>query len=387
MRKAIVLLTTMAMALVLGSGVAIAAITTTTNAESIANAIARDTAWVTGASFAAIPPSGTPNAVSDTALTAFPTHGPQYGILTTGDAKVANAPNSSGGTGFDLSGPNVRGNTDYDVTILKTNLAVPSGVNCLAIDFRFLSEEYPEWVGSSYNDAFIAELDNSTWNTSGSTINAPDNFAFDPDGKVISINSTGATSVTAAAAAGTTYDAATPRLQAKTSITPGTHSLYLSIFDQGDRIYDSAVFIDNLNLFSAASAQKCQEGADDVTPPKVNSVTPTNKATGVKRNTPLTATFSEPMDNTTIDESTFKLFKVTSTGMTQITNVTVGLNSTGLKATLNPFGTSSTLLAKNTKYKAVVTTGAKDLAGNALDQNSTLTGNQQKIWTFTTGSS
>jgi hypothetical protein len=34
-------------------------------------------------------------------------------------------------------------------------------------------------------------------------------------------------------------------------------------------------------------------------------------------------------------------------------------------------------------YKAVVTTDAKDLVGNRLDQNSTLTGLQQKVWTFT----
>jgi hypothetical protein len=54
-----------------------------------------------------------------------------------------------------------------------------------------------------------------------------------------------------------------------------------------------------------------------------------------------------------------------------------------LRATLNPHGTSSTLLAARTRYKAVVTTGAKDLAGNALDQNPT-TGNQQKSWAFTT---
>lgn len=370
----------MAAALVLASGIAMAAITPTTNAKAIANAIARDTAWVTGASFVAVPPSGTPNAVSDTALTGFPTNGATYGILTTGDAKVASAPNNTGNTGFNNGGANVRGNTDFDVTILKTDLAVPSGINCLAIDFRFLSEEYPEWVGSSFNDAFIAELDNSTWSTSGSTINAPDNFAFDQDGKVISINSTGATSVTPASAAGTTYDSATARLQARTPITPGAHSLYLSIFDQGDSIYDSAVFVDKLNLLSVASAEKCEEGADDVTPPQVTSVTPANKATGVKRNANVTATFSEPMAASTLTKSTFKLFKVKADGSTtQVTNVTVALSANGLKATLNPFGTSSTLLGQNTKYKAIVTTGVTDLASNSMTTN--------KVWTFTTGTS
>ena len=37
-----------------------------------------------------------------------------------------------------------------------------------------------------------------------------------------------------------------------------------------------------------------------------------------------------------------------------------------------------------TRYKAVVATGATDLAGNALDQNQSTAGNQQKVWFFRT---
>jgi hypothetical protein len=121
---------------------------------------------------------------------------------------------------------------------------------------------------------------------------------------------------------------------------------------------------------------------EDTIKPRVSTATPTGPEIG--RGTNVAATFSEKMSPTSITKSTFKLFKVTSSGMTQVTNVTVTLSSDGLKATLNPYGTSSTLLAARTKYKAVVTTGAKDLAGNALDQNSTTAGNQQKSWTFTT---
>jgi hypothetical protein len=62
----------------------------------------------------------------------------------------------------------------------------------------------------------------------------------------------------------------------------------------------------------------------------------------------------------------------------------VKLSTDGLVAKLNPFGTSSTLLAAKTKYKGVITTGAKDVAGNQLDQNPTTAGLQQKGWTFTT---
>nr|MBA2533931.1 Ig-like domain-containing protein [Rubrobacter sp.] len=117
-------------------------------------------------------------------------------------------------------------------------------------------------------------------------------------------------------------------------------------------------------------------------------VRPAGGKTGVVRNTNVTATFSEGMKNTTIKESTFKLFKVNADrSTTQITNVVVTPSSDGLEAVLNPFGNSSTLLAKNTKYRAVVTVGAKDLAGNSLDQDRVTSGSQPKVWTFKTGSS
>jgi len=120
----------------------------------------------------------------------------------------------------------------------------------------------------------------------------------------------------------------------------------------------------------------------DTVKPTVLSVTPRENLTGVVPGTSLTATFSEKMQKATLTKATFKLFKVTSTGTTQVTNVTVSLSADGLKATLDPFGTSTTQLAKNAKYKAVLTTGAKDLAGNALDQSPSLSGDQPKSWTF-----
>ena len=57
-------------------------------------------------------------------------------------------------------GGTVRG--ALDVTILQIDLDVPAGRNCLSFDFRFLSEEFPGFVGGSVNDAFVAELDQLT---------------------------------------------------------------------------------------------------------------------------------------------------------------------------------------------------------------------------------
>jgi hypothetical protein len=116
----------------------------------------------------------------------------------------------------------------------------------------------------------------------------------------------------------------------------------------------------------------------DVTAPRVISVVPSAGATGVARKTNVVATFSEQVDKSTITKSSFKLYKVSATGTTQITNVTVTPNQDGTKATLNPYGTSATLLAKNTRYKAVLTTGVRDLAGNAMAAN--------KVWYFKTAS-
>ena len=225
---------------------------------------------VAGASYLSVPPSGTPNAVMTTPLAAFPRSGPSYALLTTGDANSADQPNSSPSSGVSDSGGNVRGNTDYDVTVLKIDLNVPSGVNCLlGLDFRFLSEEYPEYVGTAFNDAFIAELDKTTWSTSGSTITDSNNFAFDPAGNPITINAAGVTSMKAGEATGTTYDGATPLLTAATPITPGSHSLYLSIFDQGDSIYDSAVMLDHLRLGTVANvATDCKPGAKPIDGPQ-----------------------------------------------------------------------------------------------------------------------
>ena len=270
-----------ALAAVLLGGGAGAAITPTTSAGDVAAAIASDPSVVAGASFVTQPPGGNADAVSTTGLAGFPTDGSSYAILTNGDATAAANPNSnasdSPGPDDDQSaadgGGNIRGDSDYDVTILKIDLNVPADSNCLSIDFRFLSEEYPEYVGQAFNDAFIAELDSSTWTTSGSTITAPNNFAFAPGNVPISVNATGASSVSPANAAGTTYDAATALLTASTPITPGSHSLYLSIFDAGDDILDSAVFVDDLVLGQTAGGS-CKKGA------QVASGQPSGSATG-----------------------------------------------------------------------------------------------------------
>lgn len=108
-------------------------------------------------------------------------------------------------------------------------------------------------------------------------------------------------------------------------------------------------------------------GGINTTSPTVTSTTPVDNATSVPVNTNVTATFSEAMDASTINATNFTL--------KDSNNVAVlgTVAASGVTATLTPSALSS-----NTSYTATITTGVKDLAGNAMGSN--------KSWSFTTGS-
>ena len=77
-------------------------------------------------------------------------------------------------------------------------------------------------------------------------------------------------------------------------------------------------------------------------------------------------------------KSAFKLFNKKE-GSSNKLSATVSYNAATKQATLNP----TTSLRRGVTYKAVVSTEAKDVAGNPLDQNPTKAGLQQKVWSFT----
>jgi hypothetical protein len=247
-----------------------AAITPSRDAPTVAAALSDPLGPgdVSEASFSVIPPvpesvEVNPAATSDSALAGFPASGPTYAILSSGDTALAGNPGQgefAGVTNGDGEGTGDHGFDVHDMVQLKIDLDVPTGANCLSIDFRFLSEEFPEFVGDEYNDGFVAELDASDFEATVEGIDAPSNFAFDEAGNVISVNTTG---FAAAEAAGTIYDGATPMLRALTPVTPGAHSVYLAVFDQGDSDFDSAAFIDNMRLQTVAP-DACVRGATEI---------------------------------------------------------------------------------------------------------------------------
>lgn len=229
-----------------------------TAATDLARAMAANPRQVRRAFFSVVPPRGNPAAVSDSRLARFPRHGDEFAILTSGNALLADDRNRRRDSGAANLGPLIRGTRD--VVIMRIDLRVPRNANCLTFRFRFLTEEFPEFVNDIFNDAFIAEIEDSNWDASGPvdpTITAPRNFAVDSAGRPIRVNSVGDTSLSRRQARGTTYDGATRILRASTPITSGGRTLYLSIFDQGDRQYDSAVFVDRLQLTRNSS---CRSG-------------------------------------------------------------------------------------------------------------------------------
>jgi Tol biopolymer transport system component len=114
----------------------------------------------------------------------------------------------------------------------------------------------------------------------------------------------------------------------------------------------------------------------DTQAPRVASTSPPAGATGVFATAKVSATFSEAMRASSINGQTFKLFR---NGSTTKVGASVSYSAGTHKATLKP--TNS--LRRGVTYKVVVTTGAKDLAGNQLDQTRNLSGLQQKVWFFT----
>jgi len=170
----------------------------------------------------------------------FPTGGDgTFAILATGLAADADQPNSTGSLQTQLSGLN---NDDgWDLVRLHLQLTVPADANCLTIDYAFYSEEFPEYVGSEFNDAFVMQVNDSSLIVDGAVITAPHNIALDSLGNLISVNN----AFGVFAPTGTTYDGVTPLLRTTAAVTPSTTvDLYFSITDLGDSIYDSAVFVD-----------------------------------------------------------------------------------------------------------------------------------------------
>src|ERR1700684_530814 len=109
-----------------------------------------------------------------------------------------------------------------------------------------------------------------------------------------------------------------------------------------------------LLLLTALGCKKNNNANNATGNPTVTSTNPTNNLTGVARNQEIEFTFSEAMDSSTINDSTFTLMQ----GSTQIPGT---VTYSGKTAVFTP----SVALTAATTYTATIDTGAKSLAGIA----------------------
>lgn len=113
-------------------------------------------------------------------------------------------------------------------------------------------------------------------------------------------------------------------------------------------------------------ANMVTSAASDTAAPKVSATFPVDAATGAALNKVVSALFSEAMDPATVNATTFTLMQGT-------TPVAGSVTCAGTDATFTPAAD----LAANTLYTATISSAARDLAGNALENN--------VVWSFTTG--
>lgn len=210
-------------------------------------------------------------------------------IMTTGNISVASGPNSSGSSSASASGSwtdNTLGNfTGYSVTSCATiDFDFVSISPFITVNYSFGSEEYPEYVCSSFNDVFGFLITgphlkaNGTWQYetwNAACIPYTTNAAH-PNGIAVAINTVnnghnntpsdtngvaGCTSrfhefyvSNASGSNGVEYDGFTRKLSANATLQPCTqYHMHISVCNVGDNSYDSGVFIEKESFNSPAA--------------------------------------------------------------------------------------------------------------------------------------
>jgi hypothetical protein len=190
------------------------------------------------------------------------------------------------------------------------------------------------------------------------------------------LDSNGDFIVAGSAQAGSTvkvYEGTTLLSQTTASAT-GTWALALLDQAHGVHAY-TATATDGFGNVSAPSAVKTV--AVDTVHPRVLRTKPAAGADDVRRGRNVRAFFSEPVRPVTIVGANVKLVRV-ATGATVRARLRYDADTKSV--IINPRND----LAADARYKVVVGTGVRDLAGNRLDQNTARSGNQPKVWRFTT---
>jgi large repetitive protein len=162
---------------------------------------------------------------------------PDGALFTSGYADNALPPNEEEGATGDHMGAGdplcdalIPGFDTYDAARLEVAFTLAEGFDGISFQYIVGSEEYPEFVGESYNDVVGVFIDGF-------------NVALDEDGNSISINGPFFSSTEVIIESGTEYDGTTPKLLNTSSLTTGDHTLVIVVCDAGDSSLDTGLFI------------------------------------------------------------------------------------------------------------------------------------------------
>ncbi|HRG01697.1 MAG TPA: choice-of-anchor L domain-containing protein [Bacteroidia bacterium] len=174
-------------------------------------------------------------------------------LLTTGTASLVSGPNpntTSNNLSYDATAPgsalgnSFAGGTTYDGCYI--NFMLTPTCATLSINYVFASEEYPEWVGSTYNDVFGFVL--SGPKPTGGNYTQTNISTIPGTSTPVTINNVNAGSNSAyyiQAPPGLEYDGRTTILTASASVIPcQTYTMTIGVWDDGDGSLDSGVFLD-----------------------------------------------------------------------------------------------------------------------------------------------
>lgn len=216
-------------------------VTPSTDANALANLLIGPGITLVPAS--ATLTSGTTSAGSFSGGTAADIGINQGLLLTSGSVYNAPGPNNDDGASAQASGSGTSLLSDStDSTVLKFDFTSAGGD--LFFNYVFGSEEYNEFVNSSYNDVFgffldgvnIALIPGTSTEVSINNLNNGLNSAYYVNNDL--------SDLPAASLKNIQYDGFTVVLQAKAlGLSAGTHTIELAIADRGDQILDSGVFI------------------------------------------------------------------------------------------------------------------------------------------------
>jgi hypothetical protein len=270
--------------------------------------------------------------------------------LAQGATAVLGAVTYSGLTATFAPASALAGSSTFTAT-LTTGIEDPSG-NALAADhvWTFTTSAAAPVV------SFTDPADKAVAVPGGATISAAFNEAMDP----------------------ATLTAATFTLAQGATAVPGavTYAGLSATFTPASALAPGAAFTATLttgakdpagNALAAEYVWTFTTGAlPDVMAPAVAFTAPANQATGVSASTQVEAGFDQDMDCATLDAATFTLAQ----GAVPVPGVVTCSGSTATFAPAGPLTGSPT-------YTATITTGAKNLNGDALAQS--------YVWSFETG--